>query len=92
MSRSAYSSARQCKAVTDSNVREPSTLRKGVAALQFTEPLTITRRLSKSGGSLGLLIPKEIVETLQLDSSSLVEIKLRKVVSVPIQPSKLVGA
>lgn len=62
-----------------------------VGAIQFSESLTLTKRLSKSGGSVCLQIPKEIVETLGLDSRSLVEIKIRKVVGVRIQPSSYVG-
>lgn len=62
-----------------------------VGTIQFSESLTLTKRLSKSGGSVCLQIPKEIVETLGLDSHSLVEIKIRKVVGVRIQPSGYVG-
>ena len=62
------------------------------ASIQFSESLTITKRLSKSGGSICLQIPKEVVEILGLDSHSLVEIKIRRVAGVRIKPAEFVGA
>jgi len=40
--------------------------------------VTITKNLTKSGDSVILIIPKDIVDALQLNSGTLVEIKLKK--------------
>lgn len=74
--------------VPDSKEGERVVPRSGVAAIRFTDPVTLTERLSKSGGSLVVHVPKEIVELLQLDGGSIVEVRMRKVVAVPIQPSE----
>lgn len=57
-------------------------------SFHFTEPITITKKVSRSGGSLCVQVSKDLVEALQLDSSSLLEVTIRKVVNVAIQPSK----
>lgn len=66
--------------------------RTGVATVRFTEPIVLTEQLSKSGGSLVVTIPKHIVSLLQLDNTSALELSVRKVVAIPIQPSEFEAA
>ena len=79
---------RKCQAVPDSIDGQRKSPRSGVGSIRFSDTVTITERVSKSGGSLVVHVPKEIVELLHLDNTSIVEVSLRKVVSVPIQPSE----
>lgn len=61
---------------------------QAVPSLGFTDWLTATARIAKSGGSLVVAIPKPVADLLQLEARSFVEIKIRKVVAPPIQPSR----
>ena len=46
------------------------------------EPVIITRKLRSGGGSIVLSIPKDIAELMSLDTKTVVEVTIRKVMRV----------
>jgi hypothetical protein len=54
-----------------------------------SDPIVLTKKLTRSGRSLSISIPSEITALLSLDDSTVVEIALRKVVParVRIEPA-----
>jgi hypothetical protein len=59
--------------------------------IRKSESVAITKKLCRSGGTLALSIPKDVIELLSLDPQSVVEVSLRKVIRVPMEVSPLVG-
>ena len=68
--------------------QEAKVTNQAVPGLQFTDWLTATERVAKSGGSLVVAIPKPIADLLQLETRNVVEIKIRKVGAPAIKPSR----
>jgi hypothetical protein len=73
--------------VTSSTHQERAVASSFVGAIRYSEPVTTLKRVTKSGGSLVVVLPKELVNLLQLEHGSTVELRLRKVASSKLQPS-----
>jgi hypothetical protein len=61
---------------------------RGHLPLKFSDAVTTTLPIAKSGGSLIVVVPKHLVDLLGLERGAVLELTLRRVTAARIQPSE----